>query len=1002
MNQNDLPATPPIEDENPQIFKQFNNFKTFVEYLTYWDNYSENYNKVICYQSFVERDEEVDGEKIYTSNYSFFDIGRGVEENERWLWALFGLLQFRNSEKGMCNSLAVNEFTGKGLRRRSEVKRVRAFVVDIDGGGIEKEKLEWLVEKVRPHFVVVTSKLGGEKSRYKAHLYWLVKKFDGEDSVEVVANRKLIDDYHLINNLLAYKVDKLLGGVFCDKSITSEKVLRCPGFFHQKQSREVQGKKSSWLVQVIKGVRDIESESIRCRKNSKDGEVGVNDWLLSLGIDDEFKAWIEEQESRKRVKLQVRSEDILGSIERFRKKETNFRGVDEGERDIVMFKRIAKRCSAGVGTQENIGISLLENEKNSPPLEDDVVVKKVISVHENRKAWLEGRAKKEEQFVVDCRKAFLKKLSEVAMREGSEEEEELSEEEEWSAATLSEEELSKLSCHVEYDYNDRLNFSSPMSERSICERVSQRFKGLIYSPNTTRHEVHGVLVYNEEEGRFVTHDGVVKDFINEVIVDMQHEKIVHDECRDKDDRLKVNEVKRLVKKYQSNTGVNSIASMLSTYTPITTDLKEFEQHDNLLLTTNGVVDLGHVEATPEVNKNVKAFIPCSPKYKMLYRTNCAFNEDKYQLEKQILTEQQDYADIIKKNERIGSNEGLWKKFIFEIMDGDMEMVLFLQRMLGYTIHGSLEDHKLFYLFGPGSNGKSTLLDTILFLMGDYGSSVSADFAIDSGHASGDVLYKDQLAQQVGKRFLLVEEILEGNKLRENAVKDCTTGAAVTGKKLYHSSFTYNPNFTMFLHGNALAEIKGTDHGIWRRIVPIPFTVQFEQQEESITDTDKVKDKSLESKLRQESVLEEILAWAIVGTQSWLQMGHLGIPDKCKKLHEEYRQEMNPLTWFIEEYFEPFTRESMELMAGNKGAGTPAKKIWELYQKACNEPNRLIKDRINSDNKFYRVLKNTRIKSYRNADGVHYCIATKKSKNQQQFQQTYSNLQSRIEENQNKK
>ena len=61
----------------------------------------------------------------------------------------------------------------------------------------------------------------------------------------------------------------------------------------------------------------------------------------------------------------------------------------------------------------------------------------------------------------------------------------------------------------------------------------------------------------------------------------------------------------------------------------------------------------------------------------------------------------------------------WLKFLGEIMSGDQEMVDFLQRTLGYSITGHVGEHDIFFCWGTGRNGKSTLLNTVARVTGDY-------------------------------------------------------------------------------------------------------------------------------------------------------------------------------------------------------------------------------------------------------------------------------------------
>ncbi len=52
-------------------------------------------------------------------------------------------------------------------------------------------------------------------------------------------------------------------------------------------------------------------------------------------------------------------------------------------------------------------------------------------------------------------------------------------------------------------------------------------------------------------------------------------------------------------------------------------------------------------------------------------------------------------------------------------------IAYLQRALGYSLTGSSAEKVVFLLWGPqGNNGKSTLLDIVRILVGDYGGQIA--------------------------------------------------------------------------------------------------------------------------------------------------------------------------------------------------------------------------------------------------------------------------------------
>ena len=188
------------------------------------------------------------------------------------------------------------------------------------------------------------------------------------------------------------------------------------------------------------------------------------------------------------------------------------------------------------------------------------------------------------------------------------------------------------------------------------------------------------------------------------------------------------------------------------------------------------------------------------------------------------------------------------------------------------------------LYGTGANGKSTFIETIQTLLGDYAQR--ADFTTFIARNNDGP--RNDVARLVGARLVATAEAESGKRLSEVVVKQLTGGDTISARFLYGEFFEYQPQFKIFLAANHKPVIRGTDHAIWRRIKLIPFTVTIPEEE---------RDKQLAAKLRQE--LPGILAWALRGCLEWQQMG-LGEPEEVRHATAEYRDEMDALVEFLEE------------------------------------------------------------------------------------------------------
>jgi putative DNA primase/helicase len=112
-------------------------------------------------------------------------------------------------------------------------------------------------------------------------------------------------------------------------------------------------------------------------------------------------------------------------------------------------------------------------------------------------------------------------------------------------------------------------------------------------------------------------------------------------------------------------------------------------------------------------------------------------------------------------------------------------------------------------------------------------------------------------------------------------------------------------------------IRGTDHGIWRRIKLIPFTTRI---------TEDKRDPYLDQKLLTEK--SGILNWLIEGALRWKREG-MKIPAVITNATDEYREEMDVIGNFIR-----------ERCVQKPGAAIRARELFRVYQDWCEENNEM--------------------------------------------------------------
>ena len=225
---------------------------------------------------------------------------------------------------------------------------------------------------------------------------------------------------------------------------------------------------------------------------------------------------------------------------------------------------------------------------------------------------------------------------------------------------------------------------------------------------------------------------------------------------------------------------------------------------------------------------------------------------------------------------------LWKQFIREIMNYKSELINFLQTAAGWALTGDISEQTMFILYGSGANGKSTFLNTIMYILGDYATATPTETFMKK---NGDQTTND-IARLRGIRFVTTTEAEQGRRLSEPLIKRITGNDQMMARFLYGEFFSFTPTFKIFMATNHKPVIKGTDYGIWRRIKLIPFTTRIPEEKQ---------DKDLELKLRSEA--SGILNWLLEGTKRWLQE-RLNAPDEILNATDEYREEMDVIGNFL--------------------------------------------------------------------------------------------------------
>jgi putative DNA primase/helicase len=236
---------------------------------------------------------------------------------------------------------------------------------------------------------------------------------------------------------------------------------------------------------------------------------------------------------------------------------------------------------------------------------------------------------------------------------------------------------------------------------------------------------------------------------------------------------------------------------------------------------------------------------------------------------------------------------------------------YVRKALGYSLSGGSERQEFYLNQGVGDNGKNTLYDTVLTLMGDYAATLPID-ALMTRQQGGNA--SPEIASLKGRRLVVASESDENQRIKPGLIKRLTGDKTITARQLYKGLMTFERQFKLFLHVNHKPEIGDDGHGMWRRVKLIPWTVKIDRAE---------KDPALPAKLEAEK--SGILNWMLDGYKLYVLEG-LEPPTPIKDATDDYRAESSKMTLFIKD----------ECVTGDESVFVVKDLLYEAYKDWCDE------------------------------------------------------------------
>jgi putative DNA primase/helicase len=269
------------------------------------------------------------------------------------------------------------------------------------------------------------------------------------------------------------------------------------------------------------------------------------------------------------------------------------------------------------------------------------------------------------------------------------------------------------------------------------------------------------------------------------------------------------------------------------------------------------------------------------------------------------------------------------QFLYRMMDGKsgaldrgVRLTKYLQKCFGYALTADVSEKVIFGLFGSGNNGKTTLLETVRFVIKEYSTQILMDTLV--AHRTRESLTSSaDLADLRGARFATTSETEEGKSLAISKLKYLTQGIGeIKTCRKFENPIAFTAAHKLFIDANHRPVVRGTEKAIWNRLKVIPFDFTIPPDEI---------DKKLFGKLQREA--EGILAWMVEGCRLWQAEG-LGDPPEVTEATNVWKEESDRFSAFLNEccLVEP-------------RSWSPVGDLWPAYESWCesnSEISRLMK------------------------------------------------------------
>lgn len=314
------------------------------------------------------------------------------------------------------------------------------------------------------------------------------------------------------------------------------------------------------------------------------------------------------------------------------------------------------------------------------------------------------------------------------------------------------------------------------------------------------------------------------------------------------------EEKKFAKPFDSAKKMDAAIRLLRGHQDIRITSADLDRHKHFLNVLNGVIDL-----------QTGKLYPAAPELLITQQANAIYRPDYH--------------------------NPIVEKFLRDIMPNEENRAALI-RWLGYALTGENSEQCALFTSGDGSNGKSTLFELQLNMLGDYATNLPVKAVVESRDSDANAT-TTQLNVLAGARFALVDEFKPYHRLDVQQFKSLTGDRFLKIRRLHKEYETIELLAKLFLNGNELPRLDNTNsYALRRRIRALSFTQIFSEERGNL-------DKDLSKKLATPEALSGMLTICAEEAKLWYREGLLE-SNAMKDTKADYLNENDFIEEFISE------------------------------------------------------------------------------------------------------